>query len=45
LKTIGFGKHKGLDFSQLPPDYVAWLRRQPNLDSDLIHTLDSIMKR
>jgi exodeoxyribonuclease X len=45
MKTIGFGKHKGLDFNQLPPDYVAWLRRQPNLDADLIHTLDSIMKR
>jgi exodeoxyribonuclease X len=45
MKTIGFGKHKGLDFNQLPLDYVAWLRRQPNLDADLIHTLDSIMKR
>jgi len=44
MKTIGFGKHKGLDFNQLPPDYLAWLRRQPNLDADLIHTLDSILK-
>ena len=45
LKTIGFGKHKGLDFNQLPPDYLAWLRRQPNLYADLIHTLNSITKR
>jgi exodeoxyribonuclease X len=44
MKTIGFGKHKGLDFNQLPPDYIAWLRRQPNLDADLVHTLDSILK-
>jgi exodeoxyribonuclease X len=45
MKTINFGKHRGQDFNQLPLDYVAWLRRQPNLDADLIHTLDSIIKR
>jgi len=44
LKTINFGKHRGQDFSQLPPDYLAWLRRQPNLDADLVHTLDTILK-
>jgi exodeoxyribonuclease X len=44
LKTIGFGKHRGQDFSQIPRDYIEWLRRQQNLDSDLIHTLDSILK-
>jgi exodeoxyribonuclease X len=44
LKTIGFGKHRGTDFSQIPQDYLAWLRRQPNLDQDIIHTIDSLLK-
>jgi len=44
LKTIGFGKHRGQDFSQIPRDYLIWLRSQQGLDTDLVHTLDSILK-
>jgi exodeoxyribonuclease X len=44
LKNIGFGKHRGMPFSQLPLDYVKWLRAQSNLDDDLKHTLDSLIK-
>jgi exodeoxyribonuclease X len=44
LETIGFGKHKGLRFDQVPRDYLAWLRGQSNLDSDLKFTLDSILQ-
>ena len=29
---IGFGKHKGMAFTDLPGDYRAWLMRQPDLD-------------
>jgi exodeoxyribonuclease X len=44
LKTIGFGKHRGQDFSSIPREYLSWLRNQSNLDDDLKHTLDSILK-
>ena len=44
LKTIGFGKHRGQDFSNLPLDYVMWLSRQPDLDADLRFTVDSFLK-
>jgi exodeoxyribonuclease X len=44
LRTIGFGKHRGLDFNQIPKDYLQWLRKQQGLDTDLVHTLDSILK-
>jgi exodeoxyribonuclease X len=44
LKNIGFGKHRGQEFSQIPRDYLVWLRKQQGLDTDLIHTLDSILK-
>jgi exodeoxyribonuclease X len=44
LKTIEFGKHKGLPFDQIPRDYLAWLRGQPRLDADLKFTLDSILQ-
>jgi exodeoxyribonuclease X len=44
LKTINFGKHRGTDFSQIPRDYLQWLRSQTGLDPDLKHTIDSILK-
>lgn len=44
LKTIEFGKHKGLPFDQIPKDYLQWLRSQPKLDDDLKYTLDSILQ-
>jgi exodeoxyribonuclease X len=44
LKTIGFGKHRGQDFNQIPRDYLLWLRNQQGLDTDLVHTLDSVLK-
>jgi exodeoxyribonuclease X len=45
LKKIGFGKHRGMDFDQLPPDYIRWLRGQSNLDTDVMHTLNSILHK
>jgi exodeoxyribonuclease X len=44
LKTIGFGRYRGTEFSQIPRDYIIWLRNQSNLNEDLVHTLDSILK-
>lgn len=40
MRKMTFGKHAGLPFAEVPKDYRAWLRRQPNLDEDLKHTLD-----
>jgi exodeoxyribonuclease X len=45
LRTIGFGKHKGMDFDAVPRDYLMWLRNQSNLDPDVKFTLDSILTR
>jgi exodeoxyribonuclease X len=44
LKQIGFGKHRGQLFEQIPRDYLVWLRAQAGLDDDLRHTLDSLLK-
>jgi exodeoxyribonuclease X len=44
LRTIGFGKHKGMEFKDVPIDYIRWLRGQSNLESDLKFTLDSILQ-
>jgi uncharacterized protein (DUF3820 family) len=44
LKAIGFGKHKGTDFDNIPRDYLVWLRGQTNLDPDVKFTLDSILQ-
>jgi exodeoxyribonuclease X len=42
LKTIGFGKHKGQEFSTIPLDYLRWLRSNTK-DEDVKHTIDSMM--
>ena len=39
LRTIPFGKHKGAKLTDIPGDYLAWLRRQTDLDEDLAYTL------
>lgn len=38
LKTMPFGKHKGLPMEQLPKDYVAWLKENVD-DTDILHTI------
>jgi exodeoxyribonuclease X len=44
LKNIGFGKHRGTPFDQIPRDYLVWLRAQSGLDDDLRHTISEILK-
>jgi exodeoxyribonuclease X len=43
LKTIGFGKHKGQEFKNIPMDYLIWLRSNTQ-DEDVKHTIDSLGK-
>jgi exodeoxyribonuclease X len=43
LKTIGFGKHRGQEFSTIPLDYLRWLRSNTQ-DEDIKHTIDSMMR-
>lgn len=40
LRKLTFGKHKGVPIEKVPRDYLIWLRRQPDLDEDLIFTLN-----
>jgi exodeoxyribonuclease X len=44
LKSLNFGKHKGLEINRVPRDYLQWLRRQNNLDEDVKHTIDSVLQ-
>lgn len=39
-KTMPFGKHKGVAIQDLPKDYVAWLRKQNELDPYLADALN-----
>jgi exodeoxyribonuclease X len=44
LRKMTFGKHRGTPFSQIPRDYLQWLRGKTDLDPDLRHTLDSMLQ-
>ena len=39
--VIAFGKHKGTPIKDLPSDYVAWLKRQPDIDPYLMTALNN----
>ncbi len=45
LKKIDFGKHKGLDYDRIPREYLLWLRKQPNLDPDTKHTVETLLNK
>lgn len=40
LRKLTFGKYKGMAFKDIPRDYLAWLRRQENIEGDLLFTLN-----
>lgn len=41
IKHCPFGKHKGLQFSEIPRSYLQWMQREmKDLDADMLYTLD-----
>lgn len=40
LTKVPFGKHRGQAFTDVPKDYLHWLKGRPDLDRDLRHTLE-----
>lgn len=38
LKKIRFGKHRGMEWANLPRDYLSWVARQGDMDADSRHT-------
>jgi exodeoxyribonuclease X len=43
IKTINFGKYKGTLFEKVPRDYLAWMLRQKDFDSDSVYTAKAIL--
>lgn len=42
IKKMPFGKHKGTPIEKLPKDYVLWLKSQPDMDTDVLHTIHTL---
>ena len=38
LRTVRFGKHKGAEWKNLPADYLRWILKQSDFDTDSRHT-------
>lgn len=50
LKTVRFGKHRGMEWSAVPRDYLSWILRQEaakpgDFDRDTVHTANHYWKR
>lgn len=46
LHTVGFGKHKGLLWSEVPRGYLDWLAKNPQgEDGDLAYTVQHYLRR
>lgn len=39
LRTVGFGKHRGMAWADVPPDYLRWAKGQ-DFDSDVKYTVE-----
>ena len=39
-----FGKHAGLEVSDVPRQYLHWLRQQPNLRGPLVKEIDDVLE-
>ena len=44
LRRVPFGKHRGLLWSEVPPDYLDWAARQSWDDPDIAHTIQAARK-
>lgn len=38
-----FGKHAGVELTEVPRQYLQWLRRQPNLRGPLVKEIDDVL--
>lgn len=44
IKTVGFGKHRGVEFANVPRDYLRWLVGQ-DFDADTLYTAQHWLAR
>lgn len=44
LAKVGFGKHRGQKWSDVPRDYLEWILRQRDMDADVVHTAKQQLK-
>lgn len=45
LRTLRFGKHKGMRFEDAPSDYLSWIRDKSDLDENTKFTANYWLKR
>ena len=45
LQTVTFGKHRGMKWADLPPDYLSWIVHKSDLGVDEKHTARHILER
>ena len=38
-----FGKHAGVELTEVPKQYLLWLRRLPNLRGPLLKEIDDVL--
>lgn len=44
LHKMPFGKHFGLPMDKLPTDYLQWIVKQRDIDRDVLHTAQELLK-
>jgi exodeoxyribonuclease X len=44
LRNIGFGKHKGMKFEDIPRDYLQWMLNKNEWDKDTMFTVRKILE-
>lgn len=44
LKKVTFGMHRGKLWTEVPRDYLSWVLRQKDMDEDVKHTADTVLR-
>ena len=46
MPKLTFGKHRGQTWTEVPTDYLQWMERQTEMDSDVVwHVQQELARR
>lgn len=45
LRTVGFGKHRGMEWSNVPRSYLQWIVDKSGMDGDVRHTAKHYLQK
>jgi exodeoxyribonuclease X len=45
LVNVGFGKHRGMKWTDVPGDYLDWMITKGDFNEDVMHTAQTVRRQ